>query len=140
MKSPRGLTPRTKAQTFWRFFILWAGIIACPCIVFYFEVIRQQVLLHLKLLPIFLAPAVLFGTIGAAWMTFLVPPGRLVLAVFAGIVIGFIPPAATLWGLGVILPKSEATLGYYLVGWVLGMAGGTAGLLVGIWRGTERRL
>jgi hypothetical protein len=107
---------------------------------FLFEGIRQQVLLHLKLLPIFLAPAVLFGTIGAAWMTFLVPAGRLVLAMFAGIVIGFIPLAATLWGLVVVLPKTEATLGYYLVGWVLGMAGGIAGLLVGIWRGIERRV
>jgi hypothetical protein len=96
---PGGFDSSDKAQTLWGFFILWAAIIACPCMLFYFEATRQQVLLHLKLLPIFLAPAVLFGITGTAWMTFLVPPGRLVLAMFAGIVIGFIPPAATLWGL-----------------------------------------
>jgi len=133
------LIPRTKAQTFWRFFSLWAGIIACPCMLVCFGG-NTPILLHLEQLPIFLAPAAVFGTIGAAVMTFLVPPGRMVLAMFAGIVIGFILPAATFWGLAVTLPKNEATMGYFLAGWVLGMAGGIGGIVVGSWRGSERRL
>jgi hypothetical protein len=72
-------------------------------------------------------------------MTFVVPPGRSVLAVLVGIVLGFVPPVASFWTVGAILPKDEATMGYFIAGWVFGMAGCAAGFSVGILRGSQPR-
>jgi hypothetical protein len=127
---------RSNARDFWRFFKLWAGITAIPCLLVY----SQTGIQHVQALPVLLAPAVVFGTIGATVMTFLVTPGHLLRALLAGMVVGFGLPAAVFWGLVVILPKNEASLGYYLAGWVLGMAGGVAGVIAGSWRGSEGRL
>jgi hypothetical protein len=139
--SPRALILRTKAQVFWRFFGLWAGIVGVPSLLFYSMGNHSQpILFLLKQLLVFLAPAVLFGAIGAAVMTFLVPPGRTVLAVLVGIVLGFVLPVATFWTVGTILPKDEATMGFFIAGWVFGMAGGAAGFFVGIWRGSQPTL
>jgi hypothetical protein len=126
---------RSNTQDFWKFFKLWAGITAIPCLLVY-----SQIGIHYtKALPVLLAPAVVFGTIGATVMAFLVSPGHLLRALLAGIVVGFGLPAAVFWGLLVILPKNEVSLGYYFAGWVLGMAGGVAGVIAGSWRGSEGR-
>jgi hypothetical protein len=127
---------QSNAQNFWKFFKLWAGVTAIPCLLVYF----QSGIQHVQALPVLLAPAVVFGTIGAAVMTFLVSPGHLLRALLAGIVVGFGLPAGVFWGLAVILPKNEATLGYYLAGWVLGMAGGVAGVIARSWRGSEGKI
>jgi hypothetical protein len=135
------VTHRTKARTFLGFFGLWAGILGFPCLMFYCMGNQSlPILVLLKHLLVFLAPAVLFGGISAAVMTFLVPPGRPVLAALVGFVFGFILPVATFWTAGAILPKNEATMGYFLAGWVLGMTGCAAGFFVGIWRGFQPKL
>jgi len=138
---PTALIPRTKPQAFSRFFGLWAGIIGFPGLLFYFMGNQHlPIVVLLKQLLVCLAPALLFGAIGAAVMTFLVPPGRMVLALIVGILTGFVIPVATFWTVGAILPRNEATMGYFLAGWVFGMAGGAAGFFVGIWRGSQPRL
>ena len=138
---PKALIPRTSVQVFWRSFCLWAGIMGLPSILFYSMGNHSQpILVLLKRLLICLAPAVLFGGIGATVMTFFVPTGRTLLAVLVGTVVGFVLPVATFWIVAAILPKDEATMFYVIEGWVFGMAGCLAGFCVGISRGSQPRL
>jgi hypothetical protein len=136
--SPKAPILRTRAQVFWRFFGLWSGIVGVPSLLFYSMGNHSQpILVLLEQLLIYLAPAVLFGSIGAAVMTFFVPPGRTVLAVLVGVVLGFVLPVASFWTAGATLPKDEATMGYFIAGWVFGLAGCTAGFCVGVLRGSQ---
>ncbi len=133
--------PRTKAQVFWRFFGLWGGITGLPSLLFYSMGNHSlPILTLLEQLLVYLAPAVLFGGIGAAVMTLFVPPGRTALSVLLGVVVGFVLPISAFGIVGAILPKDEATMGYFIAGWVFGMAGGAAGFSVGLLRGFQPRL
>jgi FtsH-binding integral membrane protein len=91
---------RSYAREFGKFFTLWAGIIAIPCLL----VFSQNGIQYARFLTVFLAPAVVFGAIGATVITFLVSPGQLLRGGLAGILVGLVLPAAVFWGLLIILP------------------------------------
>jgi hypothetical protein len=126
--------------SFWKVFKLWAGLTALHGVLMWVQGMtfgggleRLLALLYL------LAPALVLGAIGASVMTFAVPPGRKLAALFAGIAVGFVLPVVTFWGLAAVLPKDEGSMGYVLAGWVFGILGGVAGIVAGTWRAAERR-
>ncbi len=89
-----------------------------------------QVGLHYQYILVgIIAPGVVFGAIGAAFMSLLVRPGQKGRALAVGLLVGFASPAAFFWGLAIVLPKNEATMGYGLFGMILGLAGAFAGVM-----------
>ena len=127
----------TKSQDFWKFFKIWAGVSALPVLPFSLQAVFRG---NVSQAPVILAPAVLFGAVGAAVMTFLLPPGNLFRSVLVGIVVGFVVPAGVFWVWANALPKNEATMGYYLAGMVFGSAGFVAGVIIGALQGSRNRV
>jgi hypothetical protein len=110
---------------FWQVFKVWGGIMALPGVFF-----LSQVGLHYQYILVgVIAPGVGFGAIGAAFLTLLVRPGQKVRALVVGLLVGFGTPAAFFWGLAIVLPKNEATMGYALFGLVFAMTGAFAGIV-----------
>ena len=85
---------------------MWAGLTALPSVLMWVQGMTfGGGLQRLLALPYLLAPALVLGAIGASVMTFAVPPGRKSAGLFAGIVVGFVLPVVTFWGLAVVLFK-----------------------------------
>jgi len=62
-------------------------------------------------------------------MSLLVRPGQKARALLVGLLVGGGSPAAFFWGLAMVLPKNEATMGYVLFDMIFAMAGAFAGIM-----------
>jgi hypothetical protein len=116
---------RTRARVFWQVFKVWGGIMTLPGLFF----VSQARLHYQSILGEVIAPGVAFGAIGAAFMSLLVRPGQKFRALLVGLLVGGGSPAAFFWGLAIVLPKNEATMGYVLFGMIFAMAGAFAGIM-----------
>ena len=130
-------SPRSRSRElseFWRIFLLWASLTQLLSLIF---------VLHgpfsFGLLAVALALGRFMGGIGATIMTTVVPPGRTFNAVLVGAVVGFGVPLAFFLTLIAVLPKNEATMGYGLAIFIVGIPSGIAGIIAGIWRGGSAR-
>lgn len=130
-------SPRSRSRElseFWRIFLLWASLTPLLSLIF---VLHRP--FSFGLLAVALAPGLFMGGIGATIMTTVVPPGRTFNAVLVGAVVGFGVPLAFFLTLIAVLPKNEATMGYGLAIFIVGIPSGIAGIIAGIWRGGSAR-
>src|SRR3981081_2038411 len=120
---PDNVRPQAGME-FLRTFLLWAALTSLPCLVPLFTMPFS-----LRLMAALTVPGFLMGAFGAAIMTLVVQPGKKLSAMIVGFVGGSGVPLIVFWGLAVLLPKSEGTLGSALFGFVFAVPSGIAGII-----------
>jgi hypothetical protein len=120
--------PKTRRRAeFGKIIFLWAVIVSAPVAVF-------SLGSHVSISGLIgsFAFGTVFGIIGTAILSRFVSPGSK-FATVLGIIIGGVLAPLVLWTLALIMPKNEATMGYFLFGFILAvpnaLAGGMAGYL-----------
>ena len=119
-----------RARIFWNTFKIWGGIMALPGT---FSMLMGGAHFNSNVLLLsgfyyVLAPGVVFGTIGAAALAFLVRPGQRIRALVVGSLVGFGCPAAFFVALALILPKNEGTPVWIFAAMIYGGTGAFAGI------------